>query len=268
VTWTKLGDEFGPESGELTNGEFRTHVEALIYSNWRLLDLYVPKSEIRRFAGTADVGADVDGLVAKGWWADAGPNWYIGVRFPEWQLDRAQVETRRAYLAEAQRRSRAHKSGDHSLCLPGSKCRTTSTVESTVDSTVDPGRDGTVTGSAVRPKVKSTNAGDDNASAIPSATGGAAAKAVAPSPQTGDGSITVVPDDQHIPVEGSAGASVADRYAREGAQPIERQALAAISNGSAQCRFCLCDLTGRTECASKLRPPACPLVTAAAGARP
>jgi len=99
VTWTKLGDEFGPESADLTDAEYRTHVEALVYSSWRLLDLHVPKSEVRRFAGSPAAEAAVDGLVVKGWWEDRGDAWYIGVRFPEWQQERAQVETRRAYLA-------------------------------------------------------------------------------------------------------------------------------------------------------------------------
>ena len=65
MTWTKLGDEFGPESADLTNGEFRIHVEALVYSNWRLLDLFIPGTEVRRFAGSPDVGDDIAGLVAR-----------------------------------------------------------------------------------------------------------------------------------------------------------------------------------------------------------
>jgi len=89
----------------------------------RLLDLFVPKSEVRRFAGSPDAKADIDGLVAKGWWKDAGPDWFVGARFGEWQRDRAQVERRRPDNAEAQRRRLAHASGDHSACLPGASCR-------------------------------------------------------------------------------------------------------------------------------------------------
>ncbi len=156
MTWTKLGDEFGPESAELTDGEFRTHVEALVYSNWRLLDLYVPKAEVRRFAGSSTAEADIAGLVAKGWWQDAGQEWNIGLKFPDWQRDRKQVVSRREYLAEAQRRKRAHDADDHSRCLPAARCRRPSTVDATVDTTVDPGRDGTGREAALRPKGKSS----------------------------------------------------------------------------------------------------------------
>lgn len=152
MTWTKLGDEFPAAARELTDAEFRTHAEALCWSSMRLLDLRVPKADVRRFAESPDAELAVKGLVAKGWWADDGDAWNISLHFPEWQQDRAQVEHRRAYLAEAQRRSKRHRAGDHSLCLPG-KCpqapspstsgsTPTSTVDSTVGSTPDPGRVG------------------------------------------------------------------------------------------------------------------------------
>jgi hypothetical protein len=155
VTWTKLGDEFPAAARELTDAEFRTHAEALCWSSMRLLDLRIPKADVRRFAESPDAELAVKGLAAKGWWADCGDTWDIGMHFPEWQQDRAQVEHRRAYLAEAQRRSKRHRAGDHSLCLPG-KCplappstvdststpSVVSTVDSTGTSTRDPGRVG------------------------------------------------------------------------------------------------------------------------------
>lgn len=152
VTWTKLGDEFPAAARELTDAEFRTHAGALCWSSMRLLDLRIPKGEVHRFAESPGAELAVEGLVAKGWWADCGDTWDIGLHFPEWQQDRVQVEHRRTYLAEAQKRSRAHRMGNHSLCLPG-KCslappstvdvaRAGSTVDSTGMSTPDPGRDG------------------------------------------------------------------------------------------------------------------------------
>ena len=135
MTWTKLGDEFLPAAAELTDGEYRTHVEALIWSSWRMLDLQISKGDVKRFAESPDVEAAIKGLVAKDWWEDRGDAWYVGLRWPEWQQSREQVTNRKAYLTEAKRRSRAHRKGDHSLCLPG--CG-----GSTVASTVDPGRDG------------------------------------------------------------------------------------------------------------------------------
>jgi hypothetical protein len=101
VTWTKLGDEFPDEAHDLIDAEHRTHVDALCWSNRRGLDLYVPKRDLRRFAESPDAETAVKGLIVKGWWEDRGDSWYIGLRFPEWQRERAQVEHRRAYLAEA-----------------------------------------------------------------------------------------------------------------------------------------------------------------------
>jgi len=149
MTWTKLGDEFPAAARELTDAELRTHVEALCWSSLRLLDLHIPENDVRRFAESPDAADAVEGLAAKGWWEHRGDSWYIGLKFPEWQLERKVVEQRRNYLAEAQRRSRLHKAGDHSMCIPGGKCphvTRDSTVESTVDARVDntddPGRVG------------------------------------------------------------------------------------------------------------------------------
>jgi len=142
VTWTKLGDEFPDAAWHLSDAAWRTHAEALLWSNRLLLDLVVPKRHLRRFALSDLADQAAAELVATGWWADDGDCWEIGLRFPEWQRDRVQVEHRRAYLAEAQRRSRRHREGDHSLCLPACKARATSSRDSTGESTVDPGRAG------------------------------------------------------------------------------------------------------------------------------
>ncbi len=208
MTWTKLGDEFGPESGELTDGEFRTHVEALIYSNWRLLDLYVPKSEVRRFAGSADASADVEGLVKKNWWIDAGDAWYIGCRFPEWQLEGTVVEHRRAGSALRQRRHRMHKAGDHSLCL-AENCRDT-TRDVTRDTTRDPGRVGT--GRDGSPKTEGqgqalTPAGEQRAGNEVDGQGSDSV-AISEKHRDHDGPKPEVHDDQQIPADSSAVASL------------------------------------------------------------
>lgn len=165
MTWTKLGDEFPAAARDLTSDEFRTHIEALCWSSLRLLDLRIPKRDVRRFAESDDPDQAVKGLADKGWWEDCDDHWHIGVRFPEWQQDRAQVEHRREYVAEAQRRGRAHKRGDHSLCVPGKCPHAVSTVDTTVDSTrdstrdstCDPGRDGS--GPTVPPVPKSKDLG-------------------------------------------------------------------------------------------------------------
>jgi len=140
VTWTKLGAEFADETLELSDAAFRTHVEALLYSNAGLLDLLVRKRDVRRFASTDDADTAVKELVDAGWWSDRGDAWYVGCRFPDWQRDRSQVLHRREQLALAQMRARRHKVDDHSFCLPTAKCM--STVDSTDDYGDDPERNG------------------------------------------------------------------------------------------------------------------------------
>lgn len=117
MTWTKLGDEFLDSAYDLSDAAFRLHVEALMYSNRRLLDLVVPKREVRRFAGTDNVDAATAELADAGWWQDANDSWWIGCRFSHWQQDRVQVENKRKGWAERQRRQRRHRLGDHSLCI-------------------------------------------------------------------------------------------------------------------------------------------------------
>jgi hypothetical protein len=117
MTWTKLGDEFAAEAAPLSDMAFRTHVEALMWSNHRLLDLVIPKRDLYRFAETAEPDKAAAELVDKEWWEDRGPVWWIGCRFPHWQRDRVQIDAQRKGWAERQRRSRRHKLGDHSLCL-------------------------------------------------------------------------------------------------------------------------------------------------------
>jgi hypothetical protein len=119
VTWTKLGDEFAGETARLSDAAFRTHVEALIWSNHRLLDLMIPQRDVRRLAETLDMDEAVKELIESGWWEERGDAYWIGCRFPHWQQDKVQIDHRRAMWAEDQRRSRRHRLDDHSLCSPG-----------------------------------------------------------------------------------------------------------------------------------------------------
>lgn len=119
MTWTKLGDEFSDEARDLTDAEHRTHVDALGWSNRRGLDLLIPKRDLRKFGESPDAEAAVAGLVAKGWWAERDDCWYVGLRFPEWQLERAVIKQRQEANALRVRRSRMHKAGDHSICVVG-----------------------------------------------------------------------------------------------------------------------------------------------------
>jgi len=143
VTWTKLGDEFSDETRDLTDAEHRTHVDALIWSNRRGLDLHIPKRDLQRFAESPAAGEAVTGLAVKGWWEDRGDSWYVGVRFPEWQLERDVIEKRREGSALRMRRSRMHRAGIHSICLP-ERCADVTRNE-TRNETRDPGRVGSGT---------------------------------------------------------------------------------------------------------------------------
>jgi hypothetical protein len=146
VTWTKLGDEFAPEAAVLSDPAFRTHVEALCWSNMRLLDLMIAKRDLKRFAETPEPQIAVNELVASGWWEDRGDEWWIGCKWPDWQRDKVQVEHRRQTNGEAQRRRRRHAIGDHSLCLDSCKEKSPSSDDTPDDSSRhspdDPGRDG------------------------------------------------------------------------------------------------------------------------------
>ncbi len=143
MTWTKLGDEFADAARDLSSDAFRTHVEALLWSNRRLLDLVVPKRDLSRFAEASDARAAAEELVAIGWWQDAVDSWYIGVHFAEWQQESAVISHRRKLSAERQQRHRLHKAGDHSMCANTCSVTRDVTPASTRESPRDPGRDGT-----------------------------------------------------------------------------------------------------------------------------
>ena len=270
MTWTKLGDEFGPEARDLTDAEFRTHVEALCWSSWRLLDLHVPKRDVPRFAESQDAGGAVEGLAVKGWWQDRGDVWYIGVRFAEWQLEREEIERKRADGRLRKRRQRAHEADDHSLCLPG-RCPHV-TRDGVRDGTrlSGSGRDGT-TSLPTRP------VGQDQDQTHPSPF---------PTPGNGNGPEEPLPPDERnltngVPLQSPATAPIAREPATEPPGPLapeseiaawqvgesRRQRQAAEAGSSPSCP-CHTDLTGRTECASMLRPDGCPLATASVGAAP
>lgn len=123
MSWTKLGDEFSDAARDLSDPAWRTHIEALLWSNRRALDLTITKNDVRRFAETDNPDAAIAELVETGWWQDLGDGWWIGCRFEEWQLERAVVEHRKRLNRERVQRARLHKAGDHSKCLPGADCR-------------------------------------------------------------------------------------------------------------------------------------------------
>lgn len=74
MTWTKLSDDFGDDCYQLSSDAFRLHVEGLLWSNRKLLDLRLDKAVLARWASKP---AAVDELVALGWWTDEGDHYVI-----------------------------------------------------------------------------------------------------------------------------------------------------------------------------------------------
>ena len=60
--WTKLGDEFSDEAWNLSDAAFRTHVEALMWSNRLGLDGMIPKRHFRKFTFSPDAEEGGDEL--------------------------------------------------------------------------------------------------------------------------------------------------------------------------------------------------------------
>ncbi len=143
MTWTKLGEEFGDAARKLSDAAFRTHVEALMWSNRRLLDLLIDPDDIRRFAETKHPEEAVAELVDAGWWRDEGEGWFIGCKFDDWQLESTVVEVRREQSALRQRRHRMHAAGDHSICTDRCSVTRDTSRDGTGDVARDPERSGT-----------------------------------------------------------------------------------------------------------------------------
>lgn len=74
MTWTKLSDDFADDCWTLSDSAFRLHVEGLTWSNRKLLDLRLPKDDVRRFAKHPEAAPE---LVSVGWWTDEGDHYVI-----------------------------------------------------------------------------------------------------------------------------------------------------------------------------------------------
>ncbi len=74
MSWSKLSDDFSDDCWALSDAAFRLHVEGLIWSNRKLLDLHLPKADVRRFAKDPDAVAE---LLEVGWWSEDGDEYVI-----------------------------------------------------------------------------------------------------------------------------------------------------------------------------------------------
>ncbi len=105
MTWTKLSDDFADDCWTLSDRALRLHVEGLVWSNRKLLDLRLSKDDVRRFAKHPDAVAE---LVDGGWWAEDDDS-YVIRHHGSYQQSRADV------LA---RQERARKNGARSEGRP------------------------------------------------------------------------------------------------------------------------------------------------------
>ena len=74
MTWTRISDDFGEDCWTLSDQAFRLHVEGLGWSNAKLLDLRIPKDDLRRFAKHPEAAVE---LVGCGWWSDEADAYVI-----------------------------------------------------------------------------------------------------------------------------------------------------------------------------------------------
>lgn len=108
MTWTKLSDDFSDDCWELSDEAFRLHVEGLLWSARKLLDLVLAKDEMHRWAKHPEA---VSELVERGYWRDEGDGRYRIVHHACYQRSRAQEMRRQeANRANAHERWRPRAS--------------------------------------------------------------------------------------------------------------------------------------------------------------
>jgi hypothetical protein len=73
MTWTKLSDDFTDDTWTLSDAAYRLHSDGLVWSNRKLLDLHIPKDDLRRFKKPEAIKELLDG----GWWASDGDHYVI-----------------------------------------------------------------------------------------------------------------------------------------------------------------------------------------------
>ena len=131
MTWTRHSDDYSDRAAimALSDGAYRAHDAALIWSNRQLTSGIIPSLSLPVILAyvRADHTKVVKELEAAGLWERADDGWEI-----DWsdQEDADAVRGRRernaARQAEYRERSSRHRAGDHSMCDP-EKCKGKST---------------------------------------------------------------------------------------------------------------------------------------------
>lgn len=114
MTFTRLGDEFPAITRDLSDAAFRTHVEALIWSNSRDLDLIVPRSDVPRFAETrCNLDQIIAELIECEFWIERDGMLDIGAaqqgRTRSWQYTAEQRSQQRVKSRDRQARLRERR---------------------------------------------------------------------------------------------------------------------------------------------------------------
>ncbi|RNL79170.1 hypothetical protein EFL95_09070 [Nocardioides marmorisolisilvae] len=136
MTWTKLSDDFTdrPELLEISRSARMLLIELIVYSNRMLTDGRIAAGAVRRLTDSTDPETELLELESAGWvtLVENGRAYQV-----DWsdQESASDVRDRQDATKERKRRSRKHLAGDHSLCLPGARCRALVTHPVTRDKT-------------------------------------------------------------------------------------------------------------------------------------
>ncbi|GAA3172739.1 hypothetical protein GCM10010531_27830 [Blastococcus jejuensis] len=135
MTWTKLSDDYSDDCWTLSDAAFRLHTEALVWNNRKLLDLRIPKADLRRFAKTPEAAPE---LLAVGWWSDDGDA-YVIRHHGTYQRTREQVLAQQTANAENGRRGGRPRKPREISEMPSSTQETQSVSESVSESKTESG---------------------------------------------------------------------------------------------------------------------------------
>lgn len=139
MTWSKFSDDFSDDCWTLSDRAFRLHVEGLVWNSRKLLDLRIPKDDLRRFAKHPDV---VDELLAVGWWSDDGDA-YVIRHHGDYQRTREQVLAQQsANASNGKKGGRPRKVPREIAEMPSSSSETQSVSQSVSDSSTHRGSGG------------------------------------------------------------------------------------------------------------------------------
>ena len=103
MTWTKLSDDFTDDCWELSDGAHRLHIEALVWSNRKLLDCRISKEVMARWAKHPEPQF-ISELLDCGWWRD-DDDAYVIIHHSVYQRTREQVVRQQTVNRAAGKRS-------------------------------------------------------------------------------------------------------------------------------------------------------------------